>query len=54
MKLDQITFQRPVHVSGNFIGVNITDGIIEHLRAHDVEKAECGVHFSDLLEIWSE
>jgi len=37
-----------------FIGVNVTEGVITHLQKHDVGKAECGAQISDILNMWDE
>ncbi|XP_063685029.1 uncharacterized protein LOC134819172 [Bolinopsis microptera] len=37
-----------------FVGVNVTEGVINHLQKHDVGKAECGAQISDILNMWDE
>ena len=39
-------------ISEEFIGVNVTEGVITHLQKHDVGKAECGAQISDILNMW--
>ena len=42
------------NISENFVGVNMTETIVEHLRQHDVENKGCDLDISDVYEMLGE
>ncbi|KAL5267668.1 hypothetical protein ACHWQZ_G004645 [Mnemiopsis leidyi] len=37
-----------------FVGVNMTDNVVEHFRRHDVEKGDCELEISDVFDMLDE